>query len=37
VPVEMIGETRFPPIGDLPYFITLGPHTFYWFRLDSPS
>ena len=22
-PVEMFGETRFPPIGDLPYFITL--------------
>ena len=37
VPVELIGETPFPPIGDLPYFLTLGPHGFYWFRLDRGS
>jgi maltose alpha-D-glucosyltransferase/alpha-amylase len=36
VPVEMIGETRFPAVGELPYFITLGPHAFYWFRLEAP-
>ncbi|MGH7824246.1 MAG: maltose alpha-D-glucosyltransferase [Candidatus Binatia bacterium] len=36
VPVELFGQTRFPPIGELPYFITLGPHSFYWFRLDPP-
>lgn len=36
LPVELIGETVFPRIGDLPYFITLGPHGFYWFRLDTP-
>jgi maltose alpha-D-glucosyltransferase/alpha-amylase len=36
-PVELIGETRFPFIGELPYFITLGPHAFYWFRLDPPD
>jgi maltose alpha-D-glucosyltransferase / alpha-amylase len=36
MPVEMIGETPFPLIGDLPYFLTLGPHSFYWFRLDPP-
>jgi maltose alpha-D-glucosyltransferase/alpha-amylase len=35
-PVELIGETAFPLIGDLPYFITLGPHAFYWFRLEAP-
>ncbi len=35
-PVEIIGETRFPPIGQLPYFLTLGPHGFYWFRLEEP-
>ncbi len=35
-PVEMFGETRFPPIGELPYFLTLGPHSFYWFRLEPP-
>jgi maltose alpha-D-glucosyltransferase/alpha-amylase len=36
-PVEIIGETRFPPIGELPYFLTLGPHGFYWFRLEPPE
>jgi maltose alpha-D-glucosyltransferase / alpha-amylase len=34
VPVELFGHTEFPPIGDLPYFITLGPHQFYWFALE---
>lgn len=33
-PVELIGETVFPEIGELPYFLTLGPHSFYWFRLE---
>jgi maltose alpha-D-glucosyltransferase/alpha-amylase len=33
MPVELFGQVEFPPIGDLPYFITLGPHSFYWFRL----
>ena len=36
-PVELIGETRFPAIGQLPYFLTLGPHAFYWFRLVPPG
>ena len=35
-PVELIGEIRFPFVGDLPYFLTLGPHAFYWFRLEQP-
>jgi len=35
-PVELIGEIRFPHVGELPYFITLGPHAFYWFRLEAP-
>ncbi|MBI2941033.1 MAG: maltose alpha-D-glucosyltransferase [Chloroflexi bacterium] len=35
VPVELIGEVRFPPIGELPYFLSLGPHGFYWFRLEG--
>jgi maltose alpha-D-glucosyltransferase/alpha-amylase len=34
VPVELFGN-RVPPVGDLPYFITLGPHGFYWFSLES--
>jgi maltose alpha-D-glucosyltransferase / alpha-amylase len=37
VPVELFGQTRFPPIGELPYFLTFGPHTFYWFKLESPQ
>ncbi len=36
VPVELFGRTEFPPVGDLPYFITLGPHAFYWFALEPP-
>jgi len=34
VPREIFGLTTFPPIGELPYFITLGPHTFHWFSLE---
>ncbi|MGH3442991.1 MAG: maltose alpha-D-glucosyltransferase [Nitriliruptorales bacterium] len=34
IPVEMFGRTPFPAIGDLPYFLTLGPHAFYWFAVD---
>jgi maltose alpha-D-glucosyltransferase/alpha-amylase len=37
VPVEMIGLTEFPPIGDLPYFLTLGPHAFFWFQLEPEA
>jgi len=33
VPLELWGEVPFPPIGDLPYLLTLGPHNFMWFRL----
>ncbi len=36
-PVELFGQTRFPAIGELPYFITLGPYAFYWFRLEHGS
>jgi maltose alpha-D-glucosyltransferase/alpha-amylase len=33
VPLELWGEIPFPPIGDLPYLLTLGPHNFLWFRI----
>jgi maltose alpha-D-glucosyltransferase / alpha-amylase len=36
VPVEIFGQTEFPSIGELPYFVTLGPHSFYWFSLEKP-
>ena len=34
VPVELLGMTEFPRIGELPYFLTLGTYAFYWFRLQ---
>ena len=37
VPVELIGRTPFPPVGDLPYLLTLPAHSFYWFRLASDA
>jgi maltose alpha-D-glucosyltransferase/alpha-amylase len=35
-PVEMFGRVTFPAIGDLPYLLTLGPHSFFWFTLEPP-
>ncbi|MDF3036932.1 MAG: treS [Paucimonas sp.] len=35
VPVEMLGGAAFPPIGKLPYLLTLPPYGFYWFLLTS--
>jgi maltose alpha-D-glucosyltransferase/alpha-amylase len=37
VPVELFGQTVFPQIGELPYFITLPGHGFYWFRLADKN
>jgi maltose alpha-D-glucosyltransferase/alpha-amylase len=37
VPVEMLGRTTFPPIGDLPYLLTLCAYGFYWFRLTTDA
>lgn len=37
VPVELLGDSPFPPIGDLPYFLTLPPHGFYWFKLEAEA
>jgi maltose alpha-D-glucosyltransferase / alpha-amylase len=33
VPEEMLGRTRFPAIGELPYLLTLAPRGFFWFQL----
>jgi maltose alpha-D-glucosyltransferase/alpha-amylase len=35
IPLEMLGRTRFPAIGELPYMITLAPYGFYWFELTD--
>ncbi len=41
VPIELFGRSSFPPIGDLPYFITLPAYGFYCFLLaeeaEAPS
>jgi maltose alpha-D-glucosyltransferase/alpha-amylase len=34
VPIEVLGYTEFPTIGERPYFLTLGPYGFYWFELQ---
>ncbi len=35
VPVELSGRTEFPPIGELPYLLTLGGYAFHWFALEK--
>jgi maltose alpha-D-glucosyltransferase/alpha-amylase len=39
VPIELLGRTPFPPVGDLPYLLTLPSYGFYWFKLarDVPA
>jgi maltose alpha-D-glucosyltransferase/alpha-amylase len=37
VPIELLGNSAFPPIGDLPYFITLPGYGFYWFLLAEQA
>jgi maltose alpha-D-glucosyltransferase / alpha-amylase len=32
-PIELLGRSVFPTIGDLPYLLTLQPHSFFWFDL----
>jgi maltose alpha-D-glucosyltransferase/alpha-amylase len=33
VPTELTGGVPFPPIGELPYLLTLPGHGFYWFSI----
>jgi maltose alpha-D-glucosyltransferase / alpha-amylase len=37
VPFELLGRTNFPPIGEGPYIVTLGPYGFFWFLLREPD
>ncbi|MDD7981210.1 putative maltokinase, partial [Achromobacter ruhlandii] len=37
VPVEMLGGTPFPAIGELPYLLTLPPYGFYWMDLSAEA
>ncbi|MBI2826469.1 MAG: maltose alpha-D-glucosyltransferase [Planctomycetia bacterium] len=32
-PIELLGRSKFPLVGKLPYLLTLGPHALYWFEL----
>ena len=33
VPIELTGGAAFPPVGDLPYMLTLPAYGFFWFLL----
>src|SRR5690606_7960742 len=37
VPIELMGGAPFPPVGDLPYLLTLAGYGFYWFKLTSEA
>ncbi|APH70420.1 maltose alpha-D-glucosyltransferase [Aquibium oceanicum] len=41
VPIELTGRSPFPPVGDLPYLLTLPAYGFYWLLLaeeaEAPS
>src|SRR5262249_10891578 len=34
VPLELLGQSRFPAVTAAPYPLALGPHSFYWFDLE---
>ena len=36
VPVELFGRSEFPAISEKPYLLTLGPHLFDWFSIQTP-
>jgi maltose alpha-D-glucosyltransferase / alpha-amylase len=36
-PVELMGRSVFPPIGELPYLVTLPGYAFYWFALRQDA
>ncbi len=35
VPIELTGQSPFPPVGELPYLLTLPAYGFYWFLLAA--
>jgi maltose alpha-D-glucosyltransferase / alpha-amylase len=36
-PIELLGRSVFPTIGDLTYLLTLQAHSFFWFELLSSA
>lgn len=37
IPVDLLGGSPFPPVGQLPYMLTLPPYAFYWFSLATEA
>ncbi len=37
VPVDIVGGSVFPPVGQLTYLLTLPPYGFYWFLLAKAA
>ena len=37
VPLELLGRAAFPPVGDLPYLLTLPGYGVYWFQLHEKA
>jgi maltose alpha-D-glucosyltransferase/alpha-amylase len=37
IPEEMLGRSAFPPIGELPYLLTLAPRGWFWFQLRKDA
>ena len=36
-PIEILGRSAFPRVGEMSYLLTLQGHSFYWFELAAPS
>jgi maltose alpha-D-glucosyltransferase/alpha-amylase len=34
LPLELFGRSRFPPVGEGGYPLSLGPHSLFWFALE---
>ncbi|MEA2752345.1 MAG: maltose alpha-D-glucosyltransferase / alpha-amylase, partial [Myxococcales bacterium] len=34
IPVELMGRTKFPQVGEQPYVLSLGGYDFYWFSVE---
>ena len=37
IPIELFGRMEFPVVTEKPYFLTLSPHAFLWFSLETPA
>jgi maltose alpha-D-glucosyltransferase / alpha-amylase len=37
VPIELLSRSPFPPIGELPYLLTLAGYGFFWFLLATEA